>query len=125
MSVRLGPELPDELFNLMNGLIAPDNGEVLFKGERISGKPPNRICASGISRTMVPAWLTGSKAAIRETPWGASTEDPMNPRQRAPHAGTLFPLAPALLACNAGAAALSVSIGPLSISLVLFITAGS
>jgi branched-chain amino acid transport system permease protein len=39
------------LFNLMNGLIAPDNGEVLFKGERISGKPPNRICASGISRT--------------------------------------------------------------------------
>jgi branched-chain amino acid transport system permease protein len=39
------------LFNLMNGLITPDSGEVLFKGERISGRPPNRICASGISRT--------------------------------------------------------------------------
>lgn len=39
------------LFNLMNGLITPDSGEVLFKGERISGKPPNRICAAGISRT--------------------------------------------------------------------------
>jgi branched-chain amino acid transport system permease protein len=39
------------LFNLMNGLIAPDEGEVLFGGERINGKAPNRICAAGISRT--------------------------------------------------------------------------
>jgi branched-chain amino acid transport system permease protein len=39
------------LFNLMNGLIPPDDGAVSFKGEAISGKPPNRICASGIGRT--------------------------------------------------------------------------
>jgi branched-chain amino acid transport system permease protein len=39
------------LFNLMNGLIAADEGEVIFSGQRISGKAPNRICAAGIGRT--------------------------------------------------------------------------
>jgi branched-chain amino acid transport system permease protein len=39
------------LFNLMNGLIQADGGEVVFLGKRISGKPTNRICAAGIGRT--------------------------------------------------------------------------
>jgi len=39
------------LFNLMNGLIAADEGEVVFLGERIDGKRPNRVCAAGIGRT--------------------------------------------------------------------------
>jgi branched-chain amino acid transport system permease protein len=39
------------LFNLMNGLIEPDGGEVLLGGASIANKRPNRICALGIGRT--------------------------------------------------------------------------
>jgi branched-chain amino acid transport system ATP-binding protein len=39
------------LFNVMTGLLAPDSGEVLFNGERISGVPPYRIIRKGIGRS--------------------------------------------------------------------------
>ncbi|HUF71880.1 MAG TPA: branched-chain amino acid ABC transporter ATP-binding protein/permease [Gammaproteobacteria bacterium] len=39
------------LFNLINGFIRPDRGEVLLAGTRISHKRPNRICALGLGRT--------------------------------------------------------------------------
>jgi len=35
----------------MTGLLAPDSGEVLFNGERISGVPPYRIIRKGIGRS--------------------------------------------------------------------------
>ena len=39
------------LFNLLNGFIAPDAGEVLLDGQSIVGKAPNRICRRGVGRT--------------------------------------------------------------------------
>jgi len=39
------------LFNLLNGFIPPDAGEVTFAGERLIGLKPNRICRLGIART--------------------------------------------------------------------------
>ena len=39
------------LFNLVNGFIHPDAGDVVFAGRPITGKRPNRICAAGIGRT--------------------------------------------------------------------------
>jgi len=39
------------LFNLLNGFIRPDAGEVTFEGERLLGLKPNRICRLGIGRT--------------------------------------------------------------------------
>lgn len=39
------------LFNVVNGFYAPSRGEVLFKGERISGLKPHRICQQGMART--------------------------------------------------------------------------
>ena len=39
------------LFNVMTGLLAPDSGEVLFDGERISGVPPHRVIRKGIGRS--------------------------------------------------------------------------
>jgi branched-chain amino acid transport system ATP-binding protein len=39
------------LFNVMTGLLAPDSGEVLFNGERISGIPPYRVIRKGIGRS--------------------------------------------------------------------------
>ncbi|GAM07806.1 high-affinity branched-chain amino acid transport ATP-binding protein LivG [Geobacter sp. OR-1] len=39
------------LFNVVNGFYAPSKGEVFFKGSRISGLKPHRICALGMART--------------------------------------------------------------------------
>lgn len=38
-------------FNLLNGFILPDAGEVLLGGESIVGRKPSAICAAGVGRT--------------------------------------------------------------------------
>jgi branched-chain amino acid transport system ATP-binding protein len=39
------------LFNLITGILKPDGGKVLFKGEEISGLSAHRICKKGMSRS--------------------------------------------------------------------------
>jgi len=39
------------LFNLITGYIKPDSGKVIFKGEEITGQPPNKIANKGLVRT--------------------------------------------------------------------------
>ena len=39
------------LFNLITGVIKPDSGKVLFKGEDITGLKPYQVCRRGISRS--------------------------------------------------------------------------
>jgi branched-chain amino acid transport system ATP-binding protein len=39
------------LFNLITGLLKPERGEVLFKGQNITGCKPHEICRRGISRS--------------------------------------------------------------------------
>ena len=39
------------LFNLVTGVYAPEEGEILFEGDSILGLPPNRITRRGIART--------------------------------------------------------------------------
>lgn len=39
------------LFNVVNGFYVPSRGEVLFKGETISGRKPHEICKRGMART--------------------------------------------------------------------------
>ncbi len=39
------------LFNVINGFYGPSRGEISFKGEKISGLKPHRVCALGIART--------------------------------------------------------------------------
>ncbi len=39
------------LFNVVNGFYRPSRGEVLFRGERISGLRPHVICRRGLART--------------------------------------------------------------------------
>jgi branched-chain amino acid transport system ATP-binding protein len=43
------------LFNLLTGHIKPDAGEIFFKGKRITGLPPYRICKMGIGRSFQKA----------------------------------------------------------------------
>ena len=39
------------LFNLITGLLKPDGGKIIFKGEDISKLPPYEICRKGIARS--------------------------------------------------------------------------
>jgi ABC-type branched-subunit amino acid transport system ATPase component len=39
------------LFNLIAGMMAPDEGSIVFQGARIDRLPPNDICRRGIGRT--------------------------------------------------------------------------
>jgi branched-chain amino acid transport system ATP-binding protein len=39
------------LFNLITGLIKPDEGQVVFKGEEITGLPAHQTCRRGITRS--------------------------------------------------------------------------
>ena len=39
------------LFNLISGALVPDAGEIGFRGERITGLPPHRLCRRGLART--------------------------------------------------------------------------
>ncbi|MGZ3606256.1 MAG: ABC transporter ATP-binding protein [Thermodesulfobacteriota bacterium] len=39
------------LFNLITGVLKPENGKVFFKGEDITGLPSYEICKKGISRS--------------------------------------------------------------------------
>ncbi len=39
------------LFNVVNGFYAPSRGEIAFRGERISGLKPHKICRRGMART--------------------------------------------------------------------------
>ena len=38
-------------FNLLNGFIRPDHGEILFGGKDVVGQQPYQICAAGVGRT--------------------------------------------------------------------------
>ncbi len=39
------------VFNLINGYFPPTGGEIRFKGDRIDGHQPHRICRLGLART--------------------------------------------------------------------------
>jgi branched-chain amino acid transport system ATP-binding protein len=39
------------LFNLITGILKPDEGQVIFKGEEITGLPTHRTCKKGITRS--------------------------------------------------------------------------
>ena len=39
------------LFNLLNGFIRPDQGQILLEGKSILGRRPYEICAAGVGRT--------------------------------------------------------------------------
>lgn len=39
------------LFNLITGFLKPDKGKLEFRGQRINGLKPHRVCETGITRT--------------------------------------------------------------------------
>jgi branched-chain amino acid transport system ATP-binding protein len=51
-------------FNMLAGQLAPDRGEVRFKGERLSGLAPYQIWRRGVSRTFQITATFGSLTAL-------------------------------------------------------------
>src|SRR5262249_25691151 len=39
------------LFNLLNGFLKPDAGEIILDGRNMAGRKPHELCAAGIGRT--------------------------------------------------------------------------
>jgi branched-chain amino acid transport system ATP-binding protein len=39
------------LFNIIAGVLPPDDGTIVFAGERVDGLPPDTVCRRGIGRT--------------------------------------------------------------------------
>ena len=52
-------------FNMLNGQLAPDSGEILMGAARISGLPPHRIWRMGVGRTFQVTATFGSMS-VRE-----------------------------------------------------------
>jgi len=65
------------LFNLVSGVVAPDAGQVLFKGAPIQGRPPHRVAALGLSRTFQHIRLFAGMTALENVMVGR------HPRSRA------------------------------------------
>jgi len=61
------------LFNLISGTFPPSSGEVLFRGEEITGEPPHRIAARGILRTFQALKLSRSLPVLDNVLLGCHT----------------------------------------------------
>lgn len=52
------------LFNMISGLIEPNQGEVIFRGVKINSLPPNKIARLGIARTFQIVRLFGQLSVL-------------------------------------------------------------
>jgi branched-chain amino acid transport system permease protein len=59
------------LFNVLNGFLPPDGGEMLFRGEPLGGLKPNRICRLGIARTFQVVRVFPRLSALQNAMIGA------------------------------------------------------
>lgn len=59
------------LFNLITGLLAPDEGKIIFNGQPISGLKPHLIAAAGIARTFQNLQLFANMSALENIMAGA------------------------------------------------------
>jgi branched-chain amino acid transport system ATP-binding protein len=59
------------LFNLISGAFVPKSGEIIFKGEKINGLKPHKICRMGMARTFQEVEIFGGVPAIENVMLGA------------------------------------------------------
>jgi branched-chain amino acid transport system ATP-binding protein len=58
------------LFNLVSGALAPHSGEVLLRGRRITGAPPQRVARAGVARTFQTVRLFAGMSALENVMTG-------------------------------------------------------
>lgn len=59
------------LFNLISGALPVSSGEIRFKGQKISGLRPHRICKMGVSRTFQELRICGNLPVLQNVLVGA------------------------------------------------------
>lgn len=59
------------VFNLITGMLEPDEGSVVFQGRSLSGLKPHRIAASGLTRTFQNLQLFGGMSVLENVMAGA------------------------------------------------------
>lgn len=59
------------LFNLISGALVPKAGTISFKGQRVDGLKPNRICKMGVARTFQSVKVFGNMPALDNVMLGA------------------------------------------------------
>ncbi|MBN1995236.1 MAG: ABC transporter ATP-binding protein [Anaerolineae bacterium] len=59
------------MFNLISGTHALDKGEILFAGQRISGRPPHCIAAAGVVRTFQNLQIFGNMTVLENVMAGS------------------------------------------------------
>lgn len=62
------------LFNVMTGLTPPTAGEIFLAGERITGKPPERLARRGVVRTFQAIELFGRMSVLENVMVGLHTK---------------------------------------------------
>ena len=60
------------LFNMLTGFLEPTSGQVLFEGNDIVGRTPERIVRAGIARTFQVVRFH-KESTVRETVWAAQS----------------------------------------------------
>lgn len=53
------------LFNLISGALAPKAGIIRFKGQKVNGLRPNRICKMGVARTFQSVKVFGNMPVLQ------------------------------------------------------------
>ena len=64
------------LFNLLNGFLLPDRGQVVFAGTDLVGLKPNRICRLGVARTFQTVRPFARMSVLQNTVVGAYVAEP-------------------------------------------------
>jgi ABC-type branched-subunit amino acid transport system ATPase component/ABC-type branched-subunit amino acid transport system permease subunit len=71
------------LFNVLNGFLLPDRGEVLYRGQPIHGLRPSAICQRGIGRTFQVVRTFPQLTMLDNVMVGAFAHETSPPRARA------------------------------------------
>ncbi len=80
------------LFNLISGAFVPKPGEIRFKGKKISGLKPFKICRMGMARTFQEVKIFGGVPAVQNVALGAlfGTPKAMSPSEATKEAEELL-----------------------------------
>ncbi len=70
------------LFNVLNGFLLPERGEVFYRGERITGLAPHAVCRRGVGRTFQVVRAFPHLSVLENVMVGAFVREPAPPAAR-------------------------------------------
>jgi len=58
------------LFNMISGILPPDEGEIWLNGQRLDGNPPHKVASMGVARTFQNVQLFGNMTVLENVMMG-------------------------------------------------------